>query len=316
MKESTPSTDALVIGGGPAGCAAAISCLGVGKSVTVLEADPAERKIPGETLHPAAEPIFKQLGIWEAVLDHKFHRPSGIWRENESGERLFAPYGHDTEGDWLGFQVNRPALNDILRRRVVQLGGTLRWVKHLKSAHRTEDAAWQVRADEEEYRATVLFDATGRSGWLAGQLALRPDTRGPSQRLSFGWNAEARDHLHGNPLFRRCADGWDWFAPLGTGFNAWARLRRESSTSGLDATWRIFNECAGPGYFLLGDAACYMDPSAANGVVRAMMSGIYAAHLATMMVDNHFKPKDAIHEYRRWVSELFETTYGQIMTSV
>ena len=81
----------------------------------------------------------------------------------------------------------------------------------------------------------------------------------------------------------------------------------------MDATWRIFRACAGPGYFLMGDAACYMDPSAANGVLRAMMSGIYAAHLAAAVTKKRTDPVGASQEYRRWVSELFDKTYEGLM---
>ena len=48
---------------------------------------------------------------------------------------------------------------------------------------------------------------------------------------------------------------WDWLAPLGDGRCVWVKLRSTSDGDGIDYAWRIFRECAGTGYFLLGDAA-------------------------------------------------------------
>ena len=303
------SSELLILGAGPAGCAAALTWLASGHSVTLLETEGASRKIPGETLHPAAEPLFRQLGIWDEVMGCGFHRHAGIWREDESGRRTFTPYGRDENGDWLGIQADRPALNAILRQKVVELGGTLRRVKRLESACRKKSPVWRLRADGEDYETPMLFDATGHRGWLTKKLDIPCEYRGPAQRLSFGWIGQDTDEFPRNPLFKRHAEGWDWLAPLAAGRSAWAKLRRAPNAAGMDATWRIFRECAGAGYFLLGDAASYMDPSAANGVLRAMMSGIYAANLAGGVAGGG-DPDAAAREYCRWVSQLFDTTYA------
>src|ERR1043166_1085718 len=94
--------DLLILGAGPAGCAAAISALQSGMNVALLEAQGSPRLLPGETLHPGVEPIFKQLGIWDSLLEHRFHRHRGIWRESDTRNRIFEPYGSDDNGSWLG----------------------------------------------------------------------------------------------------------------------------------------------------------------------------------------------------------------------
>ena len=53
--------DLLIIGAGPAGCAAAISARRRGLTVMMLEASAQPRRVPGETLHPGIEPLFARL---------------------------------------------------------------------------------------------------------------------------------------------------------------------------------------------------------------------------------------------------------------
>jgi flavin-dependent dehydrogenase len=89
-------------------------------------------------------------------------------------------------------------------------------------------------------------------------------------------------------------------------------LRRGVTRGGLDYSWRIFRECAGPGYFLLGDAACLMDPSAANGVLRALMSGMYAAHLISAVDQGRATYGQVVAEYKSWISRLFDQTRKEL----
>ena len=125
-----------------------------------------------------------------------------------------------------------------------------------------------------------------------------------SQRLQFGWIDQAPDDLDGQPLFQQQKDGWEWIAPFGNGRSAWTKLRRKSARGGIDYTWRLYCEFAGRGYFLLGDAASLMDPSAANGVLRALMSGIYAVHLIANRDSE--SSKEITSEYKSWTENLFD----------
>src|SRR4051794_25366150 len=70
--------DLLIIGAGPAGCAAAISARRHGLTVMMLEASAQPRRVPGETLHPGIEPLFARLGVAAQVARAGFHRHAGI----------------------------------------------------------------------------------------------------------------------------------------------------------------------------------------------------------------------------------------------
>lgn len=74
---------------------------------------------------------------------------------------------------------------------------------------------------------------------------------------------------------------------------------------GIDLTWKFYEECAGPGFFLLGDAAASLDPSASHGVLRALMSGIFFGHLVKncpTLIDE----TSITETYRAWFREQFE----------
>ena len=301
----------LILGTGPAGCAAAITAKQAGLSAVIMESKQEARLVPGETLHPGVEPILKQLGVWDSLLGCGFHRHRGIWRESQDGVRVFDPYGSDADGEWSGFQVNRARFHELLRNRITELGGIIIEVGRFDDLLIRGGRVTGIRADGCDHEARFVLDSTGRHAWLAGKLKLQAQRPEPVQRLQFGWIDEERPELNGQPLFRQRADGWDWLAPLGSGRSAWARLQCSSQGAGIDYTWRIYRECAGPGYFLLGDAACLMDPATSNGVLRALMSGILAARIIHAMGVGRLSEAEACSEYVNWVTQLFQHHLGQ-----
>ena len=59
-----------------------------------------------------------------------------------------------------------------------------------------------------------------------------------------------------------------------------------------------------------------MDPSAANGVLRALMSGIYAVHLISAIQKGETSRHDAVIEYKRWIGEMFDRSLTVWRTAV
>src|ERR687890_2213851 len=110
---SSPDVDVVVVGGGPAGSAAALWCVWQGLRIVVLEREVFPRHRPGETLPPGVEPIFAQLGVTEAIAAAGFTRHRGIW-VSWAGPRRFDPFGLDSGGPWNGFQAPREQLDRIL----------------------------------------------------------------------------------------------------------------------------------------------------------------------------------------------------------
>ena len=96
----------LVIGGGPAGAAAAITASRAGVDVTILDESRFPRFRPGETLHPGLEPLLASMGARNALLVGEYLRHDGTWVRWGARDE-FVPFGEDETGLWRGFQAPR-----------------------------------------------------------------------------------------------------------------------------------------------------------------------------------------------------------------
>lgn len=80
-------------------------------------------------------------------------------------------------------------------------------------------------------------------------------------------------------------------------------------------TWRQVPSSAGNGYFLAGDAAFVLDPASSHGVLRALMSGMMAAHVIKQIVDGVADEHTAVASYCRWTRDRFQEDVRQLSTS-
>jgi flavin-dependent dehydrogenase len=170
------------------------------------------------------------------------------------------------------------------------------------------NSGWIVESKSgKRINTSVVMDATGRRAWFASQLGLTAERIAGNQRVRFGWNLADPDCHDQNPEFRLQEDGWNWRAPVGHGREAWVQMRL-NGTAGLDMTPRIHRKCAGPDWYLLGDAACLTTPASGNGVLRALMSGIYAVHCINTTRADSVSPQFAADTYCLWINNFWEST--------
>ncbi|UOQ71629.1 NAD(P)/FAD-dependent oxidoreductase [Hymenobacter cellulosilyticus] len=205
--------DVLIVGGGPAGSAAAIWAARAGAQVVLLEHRAFPRARPGETLHPGVEPILHQLGVAAAVNAAGFLRHSGYWvRWGDSAPR-FEQYGHDAHGPWLGYQAERATLDAVLLREAVRLGVQVRQPCQALDLLRAEDGRpVGIRTSQGLIRARVILDASGRQQWLARRLRLTIIPYSAPLTAYYGYlyqEAAARQE----PSLLTDAGGWRWTAP-------------------------------------------------------------------------------------------------------
>jgi flavin-dependent dehydrogenase len=172
-----------------------------------------------------------------------------------------------------------------------------------------------------EVRARFLIDASGRDGVLARQRGLRDMDPGARRAAVFAHyrgvtRREGRDA--GNIVIIMMRDGWFWVIPFAGGRTsvgvvaeggrikeqalpaeatleraiercpaARALMARAERASPVYATsdWTYgARRIAGDGYFLVGDAAAFIDPVFSTGVLLAMSSGEMAAdHLVAVL---------------------------------
>jgi flavin-dependent dehydrogenase len=303
--------DVIIIGAGPAGCAAAIRARQAGLSVMLFEANPIPKKSPGETLHPGIEPLFELLGIAEQIHIADFPRHSGVWLES-MGLRQFIPYGEDNNGSWRGFQADRKILQQILQQAVIKSQANLIINVRPEQVILEKNRVAGIIAGGKAFRSKWTLDATGRYAWLARKLELSEIVCSPPLRVSFGWRNEILPDLDNQPCFTFHHNGWRWKAPIGGNQVAWTELwigdslALKNQPKGINVTWCIRPKSAELGFFLLGDAAAMLDPSSSHGVLRAIMSGIMAGHLLDGCFRGDISEKMAAEVYKTWLRELFD----------
>src|SRR5262249_39125879 len=165
--------DVIVIGGGPAGAAAAIPLVERGHDVLVVERRPRahdgrEAIESGELLAPATQTECEGLGIplegaW--VLDRiravRNVYPDLSWTYQE------LPHGVSY------VNVDRGGFDAALRARLVAAGGRIDWDRRVTELAFPGDAAIVRTADGGEYAARLVIDAGGRHAPSARALGLK-----------------------------------------------------------------------------------------------------------------------------------------------
>ncbi|HZC45974.1 MAG TPA: FAD-dependent monooxygenase, partial [Candidatus Acidoferrum sp.] len=152
--------DVIVIGAGPAGCAAAIRLVNAGYKVFALERkdrEDGEDITSGEVMVVPTQKECDQLGL-------KFE---GDWvLDRITGFRNVYPdlswTYHPIPTVVCPVQVDRGGFNAALRRRLVEVGGSLIWNARVTDLEFRGDAAIAMTADRNRYSARMLIDAGGR----------------------------------------------------------------------------------------------------------------------------------------------------------
>lgn len=305
--------DVVVIGGGPAGCAAAIALKRLGvASVRLLEAGDGTRPRFGESLPPDIRLILAQLGLAEAFMTLGFDPCVGSassWGDAALGynDFLFNPHG-------LGWHIDRARFDVFLREQAVAAGVELRLGATFDSATATgQGVRLRVRSDTgvEILEAGFVLDATGRAARVArilGAERIEGDRlvcvaaltridpagllgqRSLLEAVDYGWWYAARlspdeaivvvstdaDLLRARRLHR--PDAWrEHLAATRHVAAALGRAERPSALIVRQARSSRLSQSAGPHWRAIGDAASVYDPIMAQGVTKAMLEGVAAA---------------------------------------
>lgn len=291
-----------MVGGGPAGCAAAIAVAGAGCRVALV--DRSRISPVGEALAPAGVTVLRELGVWDAFRAGP-HTPCygyrAIWGSPAPTQfdLLRNPHGPA----WM---IDRTALVAALRMRALACGAT---PLHLpgRVAVERRDGAWWIGAHA-NITARFIIDASGRAGAVARRMGARHVREG--RQVAFVAPLQTQGKPDDAPLMvEAVADGW-WYsaatsardivlafftdrdlidlraagdrsgfaallgrtqataervARSGAGLAGPVRVAAAHDTA-LDAMW-------GDGWVAAGDASITYDPLSGHGITAALASG-------------------------------------------
>jgi flavin-dependent dehydrogenase len=226
--------DVVVLGGGPAGSAAALALVQVRPELRVLlvEASAFERWRIGETLAPGARRLLDGLGVWERVRAAgalECFGTSAVWGSEDryDNEFLFAGRGSAWHVDRTAFDATLVA---CARERGVEVWRGTRFVDAVRtnegwvltiSRGRAERSAVTggdneqslvARSSDERcaVAASVVIDATGRNACFASRQGAGRvvDDRLTGVAVRFGAPEDVRD---ATTLVEAQEDGW-WYS--------------------------------------------------------------------------------------------------------
>ncbi|GAA3649868.1 NAD(P)/FAD-dependent oxidoreductase [Flavivirga jejuensis] len=172
-------TDILIIGGGIAGCIAAISLIDT-YHVTLIDklSEPKERI--GESLAPAALRILKQLDLLDGMknqLDPIYQTNFGM--QSYWGSDQVHIVDHLRNPDGFVKNLNRKAFESYLRKSAEKRGVKCSWNTQLyKSTYL--DSKWEVQvksndknSENHSISASFVIDASGRQSHFARSLGVK-----------------------------------------------------------------------------------------------------------------------------------------------
>src|SRR6266850_2696528 len=166
--------DAVVIGGGPAGCAAAAILGEMGHSVLVLEREKFPRYHVGESLLPFTYYPLQRLGLLDKMRQSAFVKKYSVQFVSVSGKAsqpfyFFTRYNQDVAQTW---QVLRSEFDQMVMEHAREKGALIKEEVTVTGLLREAGKVIGVRAQAKdgtltEYRARITLDCSGKESFAA-----------------------------------------------------------------------------------------------------------------------------------------------------
>ena len=312
-----PQELVVIIGGGSAGIATAITLSKRGIGSLILEASTSPPTKIGETLPPSILPLLKKLDL-DLGLQEPDHLPcygnQYLWGDSTIQEKLFLfnPHGN-------GWHLDRFLYEQQLQRCLLN-HSNIRLLLGSKVLRIEQDRnhQWQlvIRANHKQhlYTASFLVDATGRKSQLARSLRIKRQAYDNLIGLATTFDLNPGQPIPQYTYIEAVANGWWYAVPISHNrlmivfltdadllnqdllkpriYQEYVKHTKIISTflpniqkSPLKrkiivrpASSSHLQQIFGAKWLAVGDAAFAYDPISSYGLVSAIASGFYAGN--------------------------------------
>ena len=214
--------DVVVVGGGPAGSAAARLLALWGHSVALLTRPPTGHPPLAESVPPSTRKLFNLLGIAQRIDDAGFFPARGNlvhWGDDPLRRADFAPGA-------VGYHVVRDAFDALLLNQAEEAGAQVRRDATVRRVvHGEADAEGEGERRKVEHKdgrggmatleAHFVLDCSGRSGVIASPNLRVHEQNNATVALAGVWRTSP-DAPPADPytLVESYRDGWAWSMPV------------------------------------------------------------------------------------------------------
>jgi len=337
---STVSADVIVTGGGPSGTVAARVLASWGYDVLLLTKPWDVTRALANSLPPSTRKLLTQTGVADIVEQVGFHTSGNTvwWGSDERVEEFTAGHGYQVDRARLD-----PLLLDAASQGGVRVVADARVMRvdrdELSGLMRVSCMA---PIEQVTCSAPIVLDASGRAGVVAVGERLRQQVRGGRMQALLGvwkqtggWNDANPTHT----VIETCDAGWAWSIPttretrhvgimvdgptsrihkhasVEDSYRALLtrlphlaehlRLAHAMRVCACDASVYTASRHAGPGFVLVGDAGCTLNPLSSFGIKKALASAWFAAVVAHTCLQHPERTDSACEFFTRWTSELW-----------
>lgn len=339
--------DAIIVGAGPAGTAAAISLAQRGYDMLVLERSRFPReKLCGEFVTPECFDVFDRLNVTSAIEAAGGASIAEMAFLTAKGDSLVIPMQWMSGRREGALGLSRAKMDHILMLRAKEAGATIIEQFPAKGEMRIEGSNVALsgldrEGERQTFRARVVVDASGRSVALSSGASQRAGKKGRRYAL--------KAHLRGVEM-----DGRGELYFFDSGYGGLVRIesglanlcfittkerikqsegdkqrlldltlrtnpaaRQRLAEASVEGAWLATGPLefgrrahARAGVIAIGDAAGMIDPFTGTGILLALSSGELAAQaVATTLSRRRSGHKEVAAEYARLSREEFDLRY-------